>query len=146
MRLGANSPRVIRSIAAGMAGVVILVGCDLLPSPQPPRVEGCPYSVDEARQADLGDETFIGFGHVIRYIPSAADLTYRGYDVTVAETVAGRPFINETIFLRVVSPVAGIRNGDPVLVVAAKTDRSMVYVPGTCVPLVPIADSDVVVR
>jgi hypothetical protein len=125
---------------------MVLVACDLLPSPQPARIEGCPYSVDEARQAELGDDTFIGLGHVRRYLPSEDDLTYRGYEVTIAETVAGRPYVNEDIFLRVESPVAGIGEGDPVLVVAARVDRTVVYVPGRCVPLVKVAESDVVVR
>jgi hypothetical protein len=124
----------------------LLIGCDLLPSPQPARIEGCPYSADEARQAELGDEVFIGLGHVIRYVPSEGDPTYRGYDVTVAETIAGRPYINETIFLQVESPVAGIGSGDPVVVVAERIDRTVVYVPGRCVPLVQIDEEDVVVR
>lgn len=84
----------------------------------------------------------MGVGHVIRYIPSEGSLEYRGYDVSISETIAGRRFNNETIFLRTTEPVPGVVQGDVALVIAEETDLTMVFRPGECVPLRPITESD----
>lgn len=90
----------------------------------------------------IDEDTFIGVGNVIRFIPSEGDPTYRGYDISIFEAVsAGREFMNETVFLRMHSQVSGISGGELVLVVALRTDRSTVFTPGFCTPVVAIPES-----
>ena len=123
-----------RTVAAGLAVVLSLAAtaCDL--------GTGCPMTVDEATEMSFGD-AIAGGGYVIRFIPSP-DPSFRGYDVNVTRPVSERALM-DTYFLRTSTELAGISDGDPVLLIGARTDRAHVVVAGMCPPLTVTSEEDV---
>lgn len=107
-------------------------------------VATCPRTVTEAAAIEYDNEVVAG-GYVIRYIPSDDDPQYRGYDVNVTRPASERAQLN-TYLLRVDAPLPGIANGQPVLLMGERTDRSFVLVPGACPALTPTTDADVTGR
>lgn len=118
--------------ALGLALSVAVSACDL--------GTGCPKTVDEATKMSFG-EAIVGGGYAIRFIPSA-DPSFRGYDVNVTRPVSERATM-DTYFLRASTELPGISDGDPVLLVGARTDRAHVVVAGTCPPLTLTSEEDV---
>ncbi|HEU5325654.1 MAG TPA: hypothetical protein VFV59_07210 [Candidatus Limnocylindria bacterium] len=109
--------------------------------PTDPGDVGCPNSVEAARAVTLGDNAFVATGYVIRFVPSP-DEAFRGYDLDVTRVFTG-PAFRDVGFLRIEDEIAGMSQGDPVLVVAERTDKARVFVPGPCPPLVRVPAEDV---
>lgn len=116
-------------------------GLDLAPSHVTPAPAPCPSSFEDAQAANFDESTFVGAGRVIRFVPSP-DREYRGYDINITRPLTpGAPFM-DVGFLRIDDPVPGIAPGDPVLLVAERTERNnRLFTPGPCVPLVVIPES-----
>lgn len=89
----------------------------------------------------LPDNTFVGAGYVIRFVPSP-DEAFRGYDLNITRTFTGRAF-RDVRLLRIEDEIPGMSQGDPVLVVAERTDNPRVFAPGHCPPLVLVSAEDV---
>ena len=87
----------------------------------------------------MGDDIFIATGHVIRFVP-APQPQFRGYDINVA--LDGQANF-DTYFLRTPASIEGFDGGEPALLVARRTDRTHVLVPGPCVPLTDIPEDQV---
>ena len=124
--------------ALALVALMVTVGCGLqvtLPTPD----DGCPRSVAEAAALENGREIVLATGALIRFVPSPR-LDFRGYDVNLM-TRNGKTY-HETLFLRTAERIAGVREGEYVLVVAEATDRSLVVVPGRCPALVPITEEE----
>jgi hypothetical protein len=123
-----------RAVAAALGIVLSLTSsaCEL--------GTGCPTTVDEAAEMSFGD-AIVGSGYAIRFIPSA-DPAFRGYDVNVTRPVSERATM-VTYFLRTAAELPGVSDGDPVLLIGARTDRAHVVVAGTCPPLTVTSDEDV---
>lgn len=104
----------------------------------------CPLTPDSVHTetfTGLGEDTVVFTGHVIRFVDSP-DIEFRGYDVNVVRFLKGRASPEGT-FLRVAREVAGIRGGQPVMIIGDPVGRGVVIEPGTCVPLIPISDEEV---
>lgn len=116
-------------------------GLDLPSSGTTPPSPPCPSSFEEAQAGNFDASTFVGAGHVIRFVPSP-DREYRGYDINITRALTrGAPFM-DTGFLRIDDPVLGITPGDPVLLVAQRTETNhRLFTPGACAPLVVIPES-----
>lgn len=132
--------------AAAMSLTVILLtacadGLDLPSSGTTPASSPCPSSFEEAQAGNFDASTFVGAGHVIRFVPSP-DREYRGYDINITRPLTpGAPFM-DVGFLRIDEPVPGITPGDPVLLVAERTERNnRLFTPNPCAPLVVISES-----
>ena len=113
-----------------------VVACAIVPVPP-----GCPATFEEARFGDfdtVDDDTFVATGTVARFVNSP-DPDARGYDVAIARH-DGPVFVDGVVLLRVAEPIAGIANGQPVLVLGERTDRRNLILPGGCPPLQPIED------
>ncbi len=124
--------------AARMAAVAALLaapvaGCD--------PVAQCPTSVDEATAVEYDDEV-VGGGYVIRYIPSIEDARFRGYEINLTRPASERAQL-DTYLLRVDAPIPGIVDGQPVLLLGERTDRTFALVPGACPALVGTTEEDV---
>ena len=100
-----------------------------------------PESVETETFAGLGEDTVVLTGHVIRYVDSP-DLEFRGYELNVVRFLKGRASPEGT-FLRVAAEVAGIREGQPVMIIGDAVGRGVVIEPGPCVPLIPISVDEV---
>lgn len=116
-------------------------GPDLPPSDMTPADVSCPSSFEEAQAGSFDESTFVGAGHVIRFVPSP-EREFRGYDINITRPLTrGAPFM-DVGFLRIDDPVPGIAPGDPVLLVAERTERNhRLFTPGSCVPLIGIPES-----
>lgn len=104
----------------------------------------CPATPEAAisgQSSAITADTLIFTGHVIRYV-EAPNLEARGYDLSVSRWLKGRPSPEGT-FLRVTRAVPGIRAGQPVMIIAEPGPRDPISVPGSCLPLVPIAEDQV---
>lgn len=125
--------------------LTLLTACAVAPNPSPsdmtPAGVPCPSSVEEAQAGNFDESMFLGAGHVIRFVPSP-DREYRGYDINITRPLTpGAPFM-DVGFLRIDDPLPGIAPGDPVLLVAERTERNhRLFTPGPCVPLVGIPES-----
>ena len=100
-----------------------------------------PESVETEAFTGLGEDTVVFTGYVIRYLDSP-DVEFRGYDVNVVRFLKGRASPEGT-FLRVAREVAGIRGGQPVMIIGDPVGAGVVIEPGPCVPLIPISDEEV---
>jgi hypothetical protein len=125
-------------IRAAMMAIVVATasGCET--------ADVCPLtpdSVETGTFTGLGEDTVVFTGYAIRYVDSP-DVEFRGYDLNVVRFLKGRASPEGT-FLRVASEVAGIRGGQPVMMIGEPVGTGLVIVPGTCVPLVPITDDEV---
>jgi hypothetical protein len=128
-----------RSVAAIVLVGAMGAGCGVqvsLPTPD----DGCPRSVAEAAATEHGRDVIVATGHVVRFVPSP-QAQFRGYDVNL-QSRNGEPYFN-TVLVRVRDRLPGIVDGQPVLVVAERTDRASALVAGDCPVLVPIPESDV---
>jgi hypothetical protein len=103
-----------------------------------------PDSVETDTFSGLGEDTVVFTGYAIRYV-DAPDVEFRGYDLSVVRFLKGRASPEGT-FLRVAREVAGIRGGQPVMIIGDPVGTGLVIEPGTCVPLIPIADEEVGAR
>lgn len=108
---------------------------------EPFPLEACPSSVEEAAAIDQGREMFLATGHVIRFIPAPQDPEFRGYDVNL-QARDGEPYYN-TVLLRTADRIPGIIDGQPVLLVGVRTDRTTAISAGECPALVPIPEEDI---
>lgn len=100
-----------------------------------------PDSVGSETFIGLGEDTVVLTGYAIRYVDSP-DVEFRGYDLNVVRFLKGRASPEGT-FLRVAREVAGIRGGQPVMIIGDPVGRGVVIEPGACVPLIPISDEEV---
>lgn len=134
-----KSPVALSLLMAALTACV--AGIDPSPRGMTPAGVSCPRNFDEAQAGDFDDSMFVGAGHVIRFVSSGDD-DYRGYDINITRPLtSGAPFM-DTGFLRIDNPVPGIAPGDPVLLVAERTEKNhRLFTPGPCVPLVGIPES-----
>ena len=115
--------------------LVVLAGCGLDLRP-----DSCPRTVAEAAAIDHGRELYLATGYVIRFIPSDQP-EFRGYDVNL-QARDGEPYFN-TVLVRTPDRILGITDGQPVLVVGIRADRTSAISAGECPALVPIPEADV---
>jgi len=105
----------------------------------------CPPTPDSVTTGDftgLGDATVVFTGYVIRYVDAPDHPESRGYDLNVVRWLKGSASPEGT-FLRVAGEVAGIRGGQPVMIIGEPAPNRPVIVAGTCLPLIPIAEDEV---
>lgn len=138
---GALVTRRLLVLSAALAALLTSCGSVREVWPTDPGDIGCPNSVEVGRAVTLGDDTFLAAGYVIRYVPSP-DQAFRGYDLDITRTFTGRAF-RDVAFLRIEDEIAGMSQGQPVLVVAKRTEKARVFSPGPCPPLVPVPPEDV---
>ena len=115
----------------------IVVACAMVPSPPV-----CPATFDEARLGDfdtVDEDTFVATGTVARFVNSP-DPDSRGYDIAIARH-DGPGFVDGVVLVRVAERIAGIENGQPVLVLGERTDRRNLILRGACPALQPIEDA-----
>ena len=120
-----------------LVAALVVVACAIVPVPPV-----CPATFDEARFGDfdtVDDDTFVATGTVARFVNSP-DPDSRGYDIAIARH-DGPVFVDGVVLVRVAEPMAGIANGQPVLVLGERTDRRNLILPGACPPLQPIEDA-----
>lgn len=99
-----------RALLGLLIAGTVLPGCAIVP-------DACPSTFDEARSVDFDagvDDPFIATGTVVRFVASP-DPSSRGYDVNIARH-DGPVFVPGVAFVRLAEPMAGIQDGDAVLV------------------------------
>ncbi|HET8776712.1 MAG TPA: hypothetical protein VFN76_03525 [Candidatus Limnocylindria bacterium] len=126
------------------AGAAVFVAACAGPVEVPRRTDEpvvCPSSVEDATAMTFPDDTFVGAGYVIRFVPSP-DEAFRGYDLNITRTFTGRPFM-DVRFLRIHDEIPGLSQGEPVLVVARRTENPRVFTPDACAPLIRVSADNV---
>ncbi len=126
-----------RLVATSAVLAALLAACaGISQVPQATSGVACPSSVEEASNMAFADDIFVGAGHVIRFVPSP-DEAFRGYDLDISHIFTGSA-LRDVAFLRIHDEIRGMSQGDPILLVARRTERPRVFTPGPCVPLVPV--------
>ena len=127
---------ILRAAAVLTIVVAVASGCET--------ADVCPLtpdSVETGTFTGLGEDTVVLTGYAIRYV-DAPDVEFRGYDLNVVRFLKGQA-APEGTFLRVDREVAGIRGGQPVMIIGDPVGRGVVIEPGPCVPLIAIPDEEV---
>jgi hypothetical protein len=124
-----------------MRASLALAGIAMAASSSCALISDCPATLAEAGAADfsaVGDDTFVGTGFVIRYVPSPEATASRGYDLNIIDVFQGERPPAGGFFLRVAEPIDAIEQGAAVLVVAEPTSNEVLFVPGPCTPMVEV--------